>query len=507
MSIDHRALSDLFIGLVLPVCLGLVATWSIFSYTVDDAYISFRYAQNLVDGYGLVYNVGERVEGYTNFLWTLMLAAGIKLGFAVEPLSKVLGVGFAALTLLFVYHLAQRITPASRWPVIATWLVAGNMVFSGYAAQGLESAMFACLLMAGTLRFVIEEAEGRSVAGSAVVFALAGLTRPEAPMYLGMLMLLGAAGEGRIAAIFSYRNIFRGVIFAALLALHFLWRYSYYGEWLPNTLAAKTGGGDMQVNMGQAYLRNYFHHQGLAPYLVILGIGIALVARDRVLIAVAGVSVAACIYVLLVGGDWMPLFRFMIPIIPYFALLIDATLRRGMGAGKPVFTGAALVATVVMAMHMWSQSKIDHLLLQETELEWNQHAGDTARWFQQRELKHGRDRVAGAIALGDIGEVGFVTNYPILDLLGLVDPVIAELPGGYTRKTGIHFRDYFFAVQPRYAIIIAYGVACTNPSVANATSLYYDDRFASVYGLTARIPAGRQFYWCIFEDRSKQLPE
>ena len=57
---------------------GLVALFFVhayrFSFTMDDAYISLRYAKNLVDGLGLVYNPGEFVEGYSNFSWTMLLA-------------------------------------------------------------------------------------------------------------------------------------------------------------------------------------------------------------------------------------------------------------------------------------------------------------------------------------------------------------------------------------------------------------------------------------------------
>ena len=81
----------LVLGFVLP---ALVLAWNlrrVWVYTVDDAYISFRYARNLVEGLGLVYNPGERIEGYTNFLWTLMAAAGMSVGLDPAVLVKWLG--------------------------------------------------------------------------------------------------------------------------------------------------------------------------------------------------------------------------------------------------------------------------------------------------------------------------------------------------------------------------------------------------------------------------------
>ena len=89
------ASAHLFLGLVVPAGIALVNMWRLKPHTVDDAYISYRYARNLARGLGLVYNEGERIEGYTNFLWTVLLGAGIKLGLDPESFAKVLGAGFA----------------------------------------------------------------------------------------------------------------------------------------------------------------------------------------------------------------------------------------------------------------------------------------------------------------------------------------------------------------------------------------------------------------------------
>ncbi|MGB5138377.1 MAG: hypothetical protein WBP29_07570, partial [Candidatus Zixiibacteriota bacterium] len=68
-----------------------------FELTQDDAYISFRYAENLINGDGLVFNIGERVEGYTNFLWVILLAlAKGLLGVDYLATSRVLGVAAGA---------------------------------------------------------------------------------------------------------------------------------------------------------------------------------------------------------------------------------------------------------------------------------------------------------------------------------------------------------------------------------------------------------------------------
>src|SRR5438046_1501989 len=68
------------IGLLAPLGAAALAHIVYLHVMYDDAFITYRYAENLARGLGLVYNPGERVEGYSNFLWTLMMAVVVKLG-------------------------------------------------------------------------------------------------------------------------------------------------------------------------------------------------------------------------------------------------------------------------------------------------------------------------------------------------------------------------------------------------------------------------------------------
>jgi hypothetical protein len=534
--------------------------------TVDDAYISFRYARNLVEGHGLVYNPGERVEGYTNFLWTLLIAGGLLLGIGAELCSKVLGALSALLAVYGVYRFALRLQPASPVPPLAPWLLAGSLVFMGYAIQGLETAFFAALLVAGAARLWTEELEGKAVVGSAVLFALAGLTRPEAPMYLGLLMLMlpgrallgvralaasrwrqpllllglclvTAAGLALLlqlqttadvaisaalaallvlsgglvavtlpAALLSGRNLLRGILFLLPLAAHLIWRHHYYGAWLPNTLTAKTGDEAGQLLAGLGYLLDYLRHDGLLAALALCGIGLAAARRDPVLLSVATVCVVAAGYVVLVGGDWMPLFRFVTPIIPFYLLLADSVLRTLMGARTLLPRLAGVAALTVVALQMVQQFGTDYDRFRAFALEWDRHAGRTATWFAEREATLGREQVAGTIALGDIGEVGYVTGYPVLDLLGLVDTTIADLPGGYTNKVGQGFLDYVHERRPRYVVIISEEYGCRSPSVTSSRALYDDPRFRRTYRVAGQVWAGQDHFWCIYQDLERALP-
>src|SRR5690606_24833666 len=92
----------LLVGLVLPLWVLAVNMWRVHWFTIDDSYISFRYARNLARGLGLVYNPGEAIEGYTNFLWAVVLAGGIRMGLDPHLVAKVLGAAAALGSLVLV---------------------------------------------------------------------------------------------------------------------------------------------------------------------------------------------------------------------------------------------------------------------------------------------------------------------------------------------------------------------------------------------------------------------
>lgn len=489
------------LGLLLPVVLVGINMWRVRSFTIDDAYISYRYARNLARGLGLVYNAGERIEGYTNFLWTVLLAGAIRVGLDPDVTAKILGALSAFGALGFTYLLAERLKPFEVLPCVATWLLASSIVFSGYAVFGLETSFFVFLLLAGTWLFFRESdaaalpkpdrrAWNRALPLSGLVFGLAGITRPEAPMYIGILMLF----LGR--RFFSGQNILRGALFVLPVAAHVLWRRSYYGTWLPNTLSAKTGDLSAQIGWGWDYFQKYATTVGPVLYLGIFGVAAGYVARRREVLAFAVIAVLVAAYIVCVGGDWMPAYRFASPFEPFAFLLVDLAARDIIDRRSRVATLAlAGFAAVVMAQRGGSLESGRRWILNEDRA-WRDRTEGTARWL----LEH----KPGTLALGDIGYIGYVTDYPILDLLGLVDPVISKLPGAYTWKVGPGFTDRLFDVAPRYVLLISENMNCERPSVTGSRVIYKDKRFKQQYSLPpgGAIPVGGGFAWCIYQRKA-----
>jgi hypothetical protein len=491
--------AHLLLGLVAPALVLLANMWRVRSFTIDDAYISYRYARNLANGHGLVYNAGERIEGYTNFLWTVLLAGGIKVGIDPDVLAKALGALFAVGTLGVTYQIAGRFQPFGALPCVATWLLATTIASSGYAVFGLETSMFGFLVLAGIeLMFREEEALGASATPadvpwhrrlplSGLVFATATLTRMEALAFMGIPMLfLGLR-------FFSVRNIVRGGTVVAIVGAHMLWRHAYYGGWWPATADAKTGNLTAQVPAGWGYIQNYFTHAGPLLWLAVLGVALGVVARRRDMLAVSAIAAFWLGYVVVVGGDWMPLFRFMAPFEPLCFLLVDAGARWVIARKRPAATIALLLFGGVMVAYRIDKVRdAQRTIIQKEERFWRMAAGGTARWFKE----HGE---RGEIAIGDIGYVGWATDYPILDLLGLVDPVISKLPGGYTRKLGPGFNERFFDKAPKYFLLISANLECTKPSVPGSQVIYADKRFKPHYEVAGRVPLDGGFAWCIYQ--------
>jgi arabinofuranosyltransferase len=498
----------LVVGLLLPAVLLVVNMARVGVFTIDDAYISFRYAKNLARGMGLVYNAGEHIEGYTNFFWTVLLAGGIRVGLDPVILAKVLG-GIAAMgSLGAIYLLSRRLAPYGAVPCVATWLFASSIVEGGYAVFGLETPLFVFLVLAGTELGFRERDRGAGFPWSGLVFGLAGITRtaPEAAMFLGIPMLfLGRRFFGR-------QNLLRGAIFLVPVACHTLWRHAYYGTWLPNTAMAKLGNLTEQIAGGKRYLLEYGQHTWPVLLLGLFGLCVAIVARHRDALTVAALAFAVTGYVLVVGGDWMPYYRFMAPFEPFCFLLaclgaralLDPVAdglrtRDGSTLGRVLFGVSGLVAgAAVLLLGVFRVQRFEEArnrLVGDEKVFWDSASGGAAAWL----LQHGQP---GQVAIADIGYLGYATDYPILDLLGLVDPVISRLPGGYTHKTGPGYVQHIFEEAPRYFVFVGNANDCNKLPFEGQERLRTDRRFRGVYDVAGMIRHSKGGYWCIFERRA-----
>ncbi len=122
-------------------------------FTQDDAYISYRYARNLVEGVGLVYNPGEYVEGFTNLLWTLLVAAGLAVGLEAKAVAPALGLasGVALLVATFGYARTGLARQRAWLAALAPALVLCSTAFPRWSTSGMETRLFGFLVLGAAL--------------------------------------------------------------------------------------------------------------------------------------------------------------------------------------------------------------------------------------------------------------------------------------------------------------------------------------------------------------------
>lgn len=338
--------------------LGGALAWAVFqatrsAWTSDDAYISFRYAANWIDGLGLVYNAGERVEGYSNFLWTLWCALGLKLGFTAEAWSQAWGIVCYAITLILLGGFtARRVTRVPAFPV-AAFLGAFHPEWNRYATSGLETSAFTMLATAGYVLTVVGRG-WRSGAAAGAALGLGALTRPD-----GVLFAVAAGVYMLLQRPFGWRRlvVYAGVLTAIGLP-YALWKLDYYGDLLPNTFYAKSGNVTW-LEQGLVYVMLYFQRY----WVVLAGLPLAawawISARrsgrplDADWSGAAALAAAFALlyiaYVVKVGGDFM-FARFLIPVTPFLLILLELGLERldlRRAVARPAITAGLATAMMV----------------------------------------------------------------------------------------------------------------------------------------------------------------
>ncbi len=243
LNLSPLALLSLLPWLALLAWLASVA-W----FLTDDAFISFRYTRNLIEGHGLVFNPGERVEGYTNFLWILELAAiWAALGIRPEYAAPWLSVAYTAASIAAILWWVTRLPSLQNRSLVA-WMTLGLLCSSATfavwtSAGGLETRQFSFFIVTAVLCLSLYPNNRKGLITASLCLAAAELTRPEALLlaaccfaWFGIQRLAkDKTINSRLVKDISYLV----APFALLVAAHFLFRYAYYGEWLPNTYYAK----------------------------------------------------------------------------------------------------------------------------------------------------------------------------------------------------------------------------------------------------------------------------
>lgn len=473
---------------LLAACL-LVSHALFYSYlmgfdVVDDAYISFRYAYNAARGYGLTFNVGERrVEGYTNFLWTVLFIPCFWLNLPPHLTAVVLGLVWALGCLVLLWR-AGRSTLGDRWlSAIAVLLLAADGSFALWAAGGMESTLFALLVLGGALAYLREMQAPNTLPLSGAWFALAALTRPEGVLVFALtgvhqvVTRLVTAPSGKGLRLATRQDWERLGFFLLIWVPWFAFRWRYYGFPLPNTFYAKvtlTGSGAQRAR-GWAYVETWIRvHMGYLPLVVAL---LPLLrSRWRLWSSYSLlILVAYAAYIGYVGGDWS-VGRFFVPLAPFYYLL----LAGGLIVADEYIRGTWLKSQVRQRVKVPSWVAVGIVTIVVAGLcaglfvasSWN---GEKALFLDPFDARlAGRARTEMGkwlyahvprdtyIAVDAAGQMPFYSDLKALDLFGLNDLTIghrqvAEMGKGTPGHEKMDMNYVIFVAHPDYIII--YGTA------------------------------------------------
>lgn len=393
------------------------------SYFFDDSFISLRYAARFVDGHGLTFNDGERVEGYSNFLWIVLVALLRALTHADFVLvARILGTASTAAAFLGALATAEirRFRQAIAALLLVLALAASGPV-AAWSVAGLESPLLAALVVWGVVEsyplLIAERATWSGVVAPGLLFGLAALTRPDGILFSAgaALGLLVARGHGRRGVDFALRLV--SLPLGAVL-LHTAFRLAYYGDWVPNTYYAKLGVSGFRLLPGLRYV--LWPPAPLWLYALVPIAALAAThdpARRRRIAFVAPSIALWTAYLVFLGGDIAPERRHLVPaFFLLFVVGLEGVLwlsERPRGA----VTSSAAAALALGAAAGLEVFDLDRAFAAFFENDSGRAVG--------KFLGRAFGRQKALIAVDASGAVPFYSGLPTLDMLGLNDRYLA----------------------------------------------------------------------------------
>lgn len=442
-------------------------------YTLfDDAMISMRYAWNLSHGLGPVWNQGEFVEGYTNPLMVLLMAA-VTFFFdkshsvlVVQLLNLVILVGVGLVSVQLTLNLAQKANPENLKlvKILAYITAAGYYPIIFWTLLGMETGLLTLLELTGLLvafRFVENPSKAKSIQ-MGLLFGLAFLTRPDALVMVAPVLVYLAYELYKMetATRFKLENL--AYLLGALgliVAAQELFRFVYYGEWVPNTYVLKATGMplDDRLRNGAIFV-GPFVTQTL-PVLVMVLIGLVL-NRSRKYLLFFSIMLALIGYQIYVGGDAWNYWRIVCPAVPLlFIAIINLLLVRF--RIMPLFSSAVILCMLVL---------INVPFIHDLQFDRaNTSIANSPREVQKVLILNEVCYPDATIGVLTAGTVPYYTGFKAVDFLGKMDKRIAQLPPdmsgniaayGMNSLPGHNKADFNYSIKelkPDYIELVSWG--------------------------------------------------
>lgn len=410
----------------------------------DDAMISMRYAWNLTHGNGLVYNVGERVEGYTNPLMTLLMAVATLL---FEKESAVLAVQIANLFFIVVCgYLTFRLSTVMQLEPSVGWIAASLLFlyypFVYWGLMGMETGLLSTLLLLSVLvAFEADMNQTKRAGLLSITLGAAYLTRPDAILaafcILGFLVIEQARQHGERK---WYHIVVALCIFILIVVSHTAFRFYYYGQLVPNTYVLKMTGMPLlaRIRDGVSFVLPFLRETWIWFSLFLTTIFFAFSRRKLLLVALFGLQL---VYQIWVGGDAWDYWRMIVPYAPFAFIVLSAEVYRlvesasisrsymdflNRGRSRSIISPNVLL-TLAFSAGIVVRS-VDRFLPQMLCIESPYQSSNNAHNINRAIAIKNVVTDEGTVGLFWAGTTAYYLSNYCIDFLGKTDPSIASLP-------------------------------------------------------------------------------
>ncbi len=458
------------------IVLAAVTMWPFRHSTGDDAYISFRFVQNLVEGQGFGFNPGEPTYGSTAPSWVFLLAGLHLTGLSIEASAIVLTVAFIGVSIFVFAALVAHYVESRplQWLAVALFIL--DPWFVRWRLSGMENAMALALIVVALLAQLHFRNSGRVNWISPAVAAFGFLARPEMVLFTGLIFLDTLLFERkRLVA-----NVVVGGVLALAIVSPWLWyAYQHFGTIIPNTISAKVSRLHLDALISSLkYLASFWPLQGAA-------VGLLALTSRKWLVSVRSPEFRARWFLPVAWGLGLPAFyiaggapvagRYMMYGMPAYLLIGVSAWSTLLGTeGFPAWlslkrrqalvfaSGVVTVGLVcfVQYKYLWHITK------------WPQ--GMDPRMIEIAAYLRENSRADETVAADQIGVLGYFGDRYVLDIMGLVSPEILPFKKSadpHATWKYLHDRkvDYLFVIDDLPLLI------SRDPSYASLELLKVED--------------------------------
>lgn len=328
--------------LIMGLSIFLFQALYYFGFFVDDSFISIRYAQSLAEGYGLNFNRdgSKPIEGYSNFLWVILEVPAFILG--IEPIMyvKVLGLLLGLLGLILIYMLGSKLSGDNRVGLVSLWMMASVPMFALWSVGGLETMLFMVLGLLVVLMWISEK--------SGLLLGLSmlavGLARNEGIIYfmLWLIMIL-IKDKGKL----KRQDLICCLVTISGFIIYEVWRIIYFGDFLPNSFYMKVKFSWDEM-VGKVLSKGPFYYY-LSPLFLLAVYNFIGEKKKRIYFYLMTLTLILGLSGLLTFREWMPGFRYCLPMIPFLIILAVTAIVNIYDKSKVRYLLATVISFVIFS--------------------------------------------------------------------------------------------------------------------------------------------------------------